>query len=69
MKICPVGAEMFHADRQADMMKLTVPFGKFVNAPFFFFSSPHFLKPSFHVCMRSINCNRFLKTYITYSKA
>jgi len=26
MKICPVGAELFHADRQTDMMKLRVTF-------------------------------------------
>jgi len=24
MKICPVGAELFHVDRQIDMMKLTI---------------------------------------------
>jgi hypothetical protein len=41
MKIRPVGAELFHADwltdrqtdRQADMMKLTVAFRYFANAP------------------------------------
>jgi hypothetical protein len=37
MKIRPVGAELFHAegrtDRQADMMKLTVAFLNFANAP------------------------------------
>jgi len=33
MKICPVGAELYHVDRQTDMMKLTVAFCNFVNAP------------------------------------
>jgi len=41
IKILPVGAEMFHADRrtkewtdgQTDMTKLMVAFDKFVNAP------------------------------------
>jgi len=37
MKIHPVGAELFHADRQADgwtdMTKLIVTFRNFVNAP------------------------------------
>ena len=34
MKICPVGAELFHADRwrQTDMMS-TVAFHNFVNTP------------------------------------
>jgi hypothetical protein len=29
----PVGAEVFHADRQADMTKLTVAVPNFANAP------------------------------------
>jgi len=33
MKIRPVGAESFHADRQTDMTKLTIAFRKFANAP------------------------------------
>jgi hypothetical protein len=37
MKIRPVEAELFHADRQADrqtdMTKLRVGFRKFINAP------------------------------------
>jgi len=41
MKICPVGAEVFHAngwtdrqtERQTDMTELTVAFRNFVNAP------------------------------------
>jgi hypothetical protein len=37
LKICPVGAELFHADgqmdRQTDMTKLTVVFHSFVNMP------------------------------------
>jgi hypothetical protein len=30
-KICPVGAELFHADRRTDMTKLTVAFRNFAN--------------------------------------
>jgi hypothetical protein len=33
MKICPVGAELFHPDGQTDMMKLIVPSRNFANAP------------------------------------
>jgi hypothetical protein len=33
MKIRPVGAELFHADRQTDMMMLIVAFRNFANAP------------------------------------
>jgi len=33
MKICPVGAELFHADQRTDMTKLIVAFRKFANAP------------------------------------
>jgi hypothetical protein len=33
MKIHPVGAELFHADGQTDMMKLMVAFCNFVNMP------------------------------------
>ena len=33
MKIRPVGAELFHADRRTDMMKLIVVFRDFANAP------------------------------------
>ena len=33
MKIRPVGAELFHADRRTDMKKLTVAFSNFANAP------------------------------------
>ena len=33
MKIRPVGAELFHADRQTDMTKLTVALRNFANAP------------------------------------
>jgi len=29
----PVGAELFHADRRTDMMKLIVAFRKITNAP------------------------------------
>jgi hypothetical protein len=30
--ICPVGAELFHADRQTDMQKLIVAFRNFEEA-------------------------------------
>jgi hypothetical protein len=33
MKIRPVGAELFHADRRTDMTKLIVVVHNFVNAP------------------------------------
>ena len=33
MKIRPVGAELFHADRRTGMTKLTVAFRNFANAP------------------------------------
>ena len=33
MEVCPVGAELFHADRQTDMTKLTVAFCNIANAP------------------------------------
>jgi hypothetical protein len=33
MKIRPVGAEMFHADRQTEMMRLTVAFRTFTSRP------------------------------------
>jgi hypothetical protein len=33
MIISPVGAELFHADGQTDMTKLTVAFRNFANAP------------------------------------
>jgi hypothetical protein len=33
MKICPVRAELFHADRQRDMTKLIVAFHNFATTP------------------------------------
>jgi hypothetical protein len=33
MKICPVAAELFHADRWSDMTKLMVAFRNFANMP------------------------------------
>ena len=33
MKICPVGAELFHMNGLADMTKLIVAFCSFVNVP------------------------------------
>jgi len=32
MKICLMGAELFHADRRTDMKKLRVTFSSFANA-------------------------------------
>ena len=33
MKILPMGAELFHVDWRTDMVKLTVAFRNFANAP------------------------------------
>jgi len=33
IKIRPIGAELFHEDRQRDMTKLTVAYRHFENAP------------------------------------
>jgi hypothetical protein len=33
MKICPVGAELFYADRRTDMKKLLVAYRNFTNKP------------------------------------
>jgi hypothetical protein len=33
MKICPVGAELFHVNGWTDMTKLIVDFGNFAKAP------------------------------------
>jgi len=33
MKILPVGAELFHADRRMDMTELIAALRKFTNAP------------------------------------
>jgi len=33
MKICPVGAKLFHADGRIDMTKLTVGFENFMKEP------------------------------------
>jgi hypothetical protein len=33
MKICPVGAELFHADGRTDMTKLIAALHNFANAP------------------------------------
>ena len=33
MRILPVGAELFHANGQTDMTKLSIAFRRFVNAP------------------------------------
>jgi hypothetical protein len=33
LKICPLGAELFHADGQTDMTKLIVAFRSFAKAP------------------------------------
>jgi hypothetical protein len=31
MKVCPEGAELFHADGQTDMTKVTIAFHNFMN--------------------------------------
>jgi hypothetical protein len=33
MKICPMGAELFHVDRRTDMMKLIVAIRNFADMP------------------------------------
>jgi len=33
MKILPVGAELFHADRRTDVTKIMVAFRNYLNAP------------------------------------
>ena len=33
MKICPVGAELFHADRRTDITKVIMAFRNIANAP------------------------------------
>ena len=33
MRICPVGADMFHADGQTDMTQVVVTFRNFAYAP------------------------------------
>jgi len=33
ISVCPVGAELFHADGQTDMAKLIVAFHYFANKP------------------------------------
>jgi Zn/Cd-binding protein ZinT len=33
MKICRVGAELFHADRRTDITKVIVAFRNFANVP------------------------------------
>jgi hypothetical protein len=33
MKICPMGAEMFHADRGMDTTKLIITLHNFANVP------------------------------------
>jgi len=39
MKIRPVGAKLFRADRRADMTKLTIDFRNFASAPIKFATS------------------------------
>jgi hypothetical protein len=48
MKIQPVGPELFHADRQTDMTKVTVAFGNFANAPKNSRACDRDLSPSVH---------------------
>ena len=55
MKICPVGAELFHADGQRDsqtgMMKLIVAFCNFVNVP----KSTHFVDTMISTILRNLS--------------
>jgi len=52
IKICQVGAKLFHADgrtdRQTDMTKLIVDFHNFTNAPNSSHALPHFKIGSQH---------------------
>jgi len=55
MKIRPVGAELFHADGQTDMTKLTIAFRNFAKTPKFFLFCP---ENSLLVSYRSRNKRR-----------
>jgi len=46
MKIRPVGFELFYAEGQADMTKLTVAFRNFANAPNNYSTQGHILYKS-----------------------
>jgi hypothetical protein len=57
MKILPMGAESFHADRQTDVMRLLVAFRNFGNAPknifYLILSRPNSFKTT--------QCQRYMK--------
>ena len=52
MKIRPLGAELFHADRRIRMTTLTVAFRNFVNAPK---NYPHLTNTSLRVLRSVVN--------------
>jgi hypothetical protein len=72
MKIPPVGAELFHMDRQTDMTKVIVAFLNFGNAPELI--DAHELKKNQSLGNKKYNRNemscilRTLKVYITGQK-
>ena len=56
MKIHPVGAELFHADGWTDMMKLSVTFRNFANAP----STPHRQKQVFRENNKNLSQDNYM---------
>jgi hypothetical protein len=64
MKIYPVGAELFHMDREAvrrtNMTKLIVALRNFANAP---------KKPLVYICHPIISCSRYeFLTFFCFNK-
>jgi len=43
MKIRPVGAELFHADRRTEMTELIISFRNFANAPKYPLPTSHYI--------------------------
>jgi len=67
MKICPVGAEKFHADRQTGMTKTTAPFRNFAKAP----KNSAFCSHSIYILRTVLTINNHYFLYSTrqlYSK-
>jgi hypothetical protein len=63
MKIRPVGANLLHADRQTDIMKLIVAFRNFANAPKMFLLNAQVLPNSEqkqHIYLFIFNSNFFI---------
>jgi hypothetical protein len=65
MKICPVGAKLFHADGWTDIIKLTVTFHNFANGPK---NCPHILcteqsalKLTNMTLVQLVNCKTYQK--------